>query len=347
MWGMKKQFFALIVVVAVLLWAMVVWNLPLTRRVTKRRLAGGRPRPAGTSPARPAPVPTPPPPQAPAGARKPPAGLAEDHNPPDDPAEASDPVSDAADAAPRAADAAAAAPPEPPADAPDTPGGPADAPDAPGGPTGGSAAAGAALGAQPPGAFGNADAERMAAVREAMAHSWGGYVKYAWGHDELKPVSRSYEDWQCSTVHGPCPSHSLGLTILDCMDTLWVMGLKEQWAQALGFVQSELSFRRGMKVSVFETTIRMLGGLLGAYDLSGERVLLDKAQELGDRLIRAFDNGVFPRVRRPRGRPSVPLQPPRCRATVSPALATETADWPPVHAVAATLETVLSFTGLY
>jgi mannosyl-oligosaccharide alpha-1,2-mannosidase len=37
-------------------------------------------------------------------------------------------------------------------------------------------------------------------------------------------------------------------------------------------------------VSLFETTIRVLGGLLSAYALTGDRLLLDKATDIGDRL---------------------------------------------------------------
>ena len=43
-------------------------------------------------------------------------------------------------------------------------------------------------------------------------------------------------------------------------------------------------------VNVFETTIRVLGGLLAAYHLSEEEGLLRKAEDLGRRLAKAFDS---------------------------------------------------------
>lgn len=50
----------------------------------------------------------------------------------------------------------------------------------------------------------------------AMKHAWKGYKTYAWGHDHLKPISRTRNDWL-----------RLGLTLIDALDTLWIMELKE------------------------------------------------------------------------------------------------------------------------
>ena len=64
--------------------------------------------------------------------------------------------------------------------------------------------------------FGGPANERQKAVRDAFLHAWRGYKKYAWGHDTLKPVSKSYSEWMES-----------GLTIVDSLDTMIIMGLKE------------------------------------------------------------------------------------------------------------------------
>lgn len=80
----------------------------------------------------------------------------------------------------------------------------------------------------------------------------------------------------------------LGLTILDSLDVLWMAGLKTEFAQGVEWVRSSLSFDKARSISFFETTIRCLGGLLAAYELSGEQVLLDKSRDLGDRLLKAF-----------------------------------------------------------
>ncbi|XP_075026248.1 endoplasmic reticulum mannosyl-oligosaccharide 1,2-alpha-mannosidase isoform X2 [Calonectris borealis] len=58
--------------------------------------------------------------------------------------------------------------------------------------------------------------ERQMAVIEAFRHAWKGYKDFAWGHDELKPLSKSYSEW-----------FGLGLTLIDALDTMWILGLKE------------------------------------------------------------------------------------------------------------------------
>ncbi|CAI5473852.1 unnamed protein product [Closterium sp. Yama58-4] len=120
---------------------------------------------------------------------------------------------------------------------------------------------------------------RRESIRQGMLHAWRGYKKYAWGSDELQPRSKT-------------PSNNfggMGATIVDSLDTLFLMGLKDEFRDAQKWVAESLNFNRHSSVSVFETTIRMLGGLLAAYDLSGEKVFLEKAKELGDRLLPAFN----------------------------------------------------------
>jgi hypothetical protein len=80
----------------------------------------------------------------------------------------------------------------------------------------------------------------------------------------------------------------MGVTLVDSLDTLWLMGLKAEFEQARDWVRDSLTFDNAGSVSVFETTIRELGGLLSAFDLSGDTVFLNKAKQLGDRLMPAF-----------------------------------------------------------
>jgi hypothetical protein len=118
-------------------------------------------------------------------------------------------------------------------------------------------------------------------VKAGMQRSWAAYKAYAWGMDELKPQSKSgSNNWG-----------GLGVTLVDSLDTLWVMGMKDEFDEAAVWVKNSLTFSRTGSVSVFETTIRELGGLIAAYDLSKNRVFLDKALDLGERLIKAFDGG--------------------------------------------------------
>lgn len=137
------------------------------------------------------------------------------------------------------------------------------------------------------------DADLMAEeVRREFVHCWRGYKKVAWGQDEVAPVSGGGRNWAF-----------IGITILDSVDTVWLMDLKKEFQEAMDFVR-KLNFQAMAPhyVSVFETVIRGLGGLLSAYSLSGEKVFLEKAEELGTRLMRAFST--------PNGlpRPSVDLQ---------------------------------------
>ena len=117
-------------------------------------------------------------------------------------------------------------------------------------------------------------------VRAAMKHAWSSYEAYAFGFDELKPLSKRGQN-----VWG-----GMGTTLVDSLDTLWLMGMKEEFWRARDWVRDSLSFDGIGLVSFFETTIRSLGGLLAAYDLSGDKVFLEKALDLGTRLSAAFDS---------------------------------------------------------
>lgn len=61
-------------------------------------------------------------------------------------------------------------------------------------------------------------------------------------------------------------------------DTLWLMGMKDEFWEARDWVRDELTFSHATDVSVFETTIRELGGLLSAYDLSGDDIFKKKVR---------------------------------------------------------------------
>uniref|UniRef100_A0A8C1NEL3 alpha-1,2-Mannosidase n=1 Tax=Cyprinus carpio TaxID=7962 RepID=A0A8C1NEL3_CYPCA len=119
--------------------------------------------------------------------------------------------------------------------------------------------------------------DRVEAVREAFRHAWKGYKAFAWGHDELKPISKTHGEW-----------FGLGLTLIDALDTMWILGLKDEFAEAKKWVETELSFSKNVDVNLFESTIRVLGGLLSTYHLTGDTLFLDKAKDIGSRLMPAF-----------------------------------------------------------
>ncbi|KAK3642088.1 hypothetical protein LTR56_010959 [Elasticomyces elasticus] len=135
-----------------------------------------------------------------------------------------------------------------------------------------------------PGTFGKADPERLSIIKAAALHAWTGYRDAAWGMDEVKPISGLYNN----------PFNGWGATLVDSLDTLWIMGLTSEFDEAVSFV-AEIDFTTSTRsdIPVFETTIRYLGGLIAAYDISGAkakyRILLDKSVELAEVLYSAFD----------------------------------------------------------
>jgi len=119
-------------------------------------------------------------------------------------------------------------------------------------------------------------------VRAEMAWAWDLYRLHAWGKDEIKPIS-------ATTSTFPIKGHHLGLSLIEALDTLWVMGLDSRFAEGVDWVKAEADFNVDGEVSVFETSIRLVGGLLSAHHACGDPVLLAKARDLADRLLPAFD----------------------------------------------------------
>jgi hypothetical protein len=120
-------------------------------------------------------------------------------------------------------------------------------------------------------------------VRDELRQAWRTYRRYAWGHDELHPLTSSYDEFFDD-------AHPVGLTIVEALDTLYLMELDHELAQGVGWVRDHLDFRAvGTEVQIFETNIRMVGGLLSGYLATGERVLLNKAHDIADILLPAFE----------------------------------------------------------
>lgn len=126
-----------------------------------------------------------------------------------------------------------------------------------------------------------ADEATAARVRAEFLHAWNGYKRYAWGHDALKPLSRSAHDWY---------GESLLMTPVDALDTMLLMGLDAEADEAIELITGTLSFDRDLDVKHFEIVIRLLGGLLSGYQLTGDERLLALADDLGQRLLPAFDS---------------------------------------------------------
>jgi len=118
-------------------------------------------------------------------------------------------------------------------------------------------------------------------VRKQTRAAWRSYVDKAFGHDQIKPVSGGFEEF---FVDG----HPMGLTVVEALDTLWLMELDAELEQGLAWVRANLNFAVDAPFQAFETNIRMLGGLLSAYHCTREARLLELAADLGDRLLPAF-----------------------------------------------------------
>ncbi|KAL8856996.1 MAG: hypothetical protein Q9178_006401 [Gyalolechia marmorata] len=140
--------------------------------------------------------------------------------------------------------------------------------------------------------------ERREKVKDAFTLSWAGYEKYAWGQDQYHPTSKK------GTQMTP---NGMGWIIVDALDTLMIMNLTTQLKHAREWITTSLNYDQDQEVNTFETTIRMLGGLLSAHYLStefpdmapladddqgapGEDLYLEKATDLADRLLGAFDS---------------------------------------------------------
>lgn len=118
-------------------------------------------------------------------------------------------------------------------------------------------------------------------VKAQMAWAWDQYRTHAWGKDEIRPVTGTASSFPLKTRH-------LGLSLVEALDTLWVMGLDSRFQDGVDWVKASFDADVDGEVSVFETSIRLVGGLLSAHHACGDPVLLAKARDLADRLLPAF-----------------------------------------------------------
>src|SRR5437870_12599924 len=119
------------------------------------------------------------------------------------------------------------------------------------------------------------DAQQLAArVRSEFLYAWNNYERYAWGHDALRPLSKTAHDWY---------GQSLLMTPVEALDTFVLMHLDGEAGKARSLIVSDLSFDRDIYVMNFEITIRLLGCLLSSYQLTVDKRLLSLAEDLGNR----------------------------------------------------------------
>ena len=169
----------------------------------------------------------------------------------------------------------------------------------------------------------SAQPERQARVKRALQHAWAAYVRHAWGQDEVDPVRQI-----------GVKSFGMATTLIDSLDTLCapslsphfpqcsprrachsgrtatlraccshLVGLDTEFRQGVSWVAESLHFGDQEDINVFEVTIRVLGGLLSAYELSAEPVLLEREEQLANQAPAA---------------PALPLRLPPCRPAALP-----------------------------
>eukprot|EP00742_Colponemidia_sp_Colp-10_P011238 GILJ01012461.1.p1 GENE.GILJ01012461.1~~GILJ01012461.1.p1 ORF type:complete len:618 (-),score=50.36 GILJ01012461.1:233-2086(-) len=120
--------------------------------------------------------------------------------------------------------------------------------------------------------------QRKEAVRGAIKHAWLAYQKYAFGHDTLQPLTKSYSD-----------SMHLAETLVSSLDTLKLSGLEEEYKMARAWVQTNFSLRQDVVVSTFRLCTKILGGFLGAYDVTADYLYLQRSLEVASILTQALD----------------------------------------------------------
>jgi mannosyl-oligosaccharide alpha-1,2-mannosidase len=127
------------------------------------------------------------------------------------------------------------------------------------------------------------DWQKLAAeVKAEMAWAWAEYRKIAWGQDEVRPVSGTGKSFLI-------PGQTVGLSIVEALDTLWLMGLDAEFEDGVRWIKTSLRFDLDGDAQIFEATIRLVGGLLSGHLASGDARLLELAHDLATRMMPAFD----------------------------------------------------------
>ena len=118
-------------------------------------------------------------------------------------------------------------------------------------------------------------------IVKTMHRAWSAYTKYALGFDTLQPL----------TGTGINDFGNMATTAVDSLDTLWLLDMKKEFSEASSLIQESIYKET---VNVFETTIRILGGLLSAHLITNDSLFLKHAKDLGEKLIYAFSKQHVP-----------------------------------------------------
>ncbi|XP_050308914.1 ER degradation-enhancing alpha-mannosidase-like protein 3 [Anthonomus grandis grandis] len=140
-------------------------------------------------------------------------------------------------------------------------------------------------------------------ARDMFYHAYNAYMENAYPADELMPLSCKGRYRGLTPNRGDIDDAlgNFSLTLIDSLDTLVVLGDMEEFENAVKLVLKDVNFDNDVVVSVFETNIRVVGGLISAHilaDLLQQRdglmpwykgELLNMAKDVGYRLLPAFN----------------------------------------------------------
>lgn len=126
--------------------------------------------------------------------------------------------------------------------------------------------------------------EKRNKIKEMMKHAWDNYVQYAWGQNELRPLSKRGHS---AGIFGKT---AMGATIVDGLNTLYIMELMDDYQKGRDWIAENLNLDQGnSEISVFETNIRFIGGLLSCYAMTGDVMYKEKADHVAQKLLPAFN----------------------------------------------------------
>ncbi|XP_025015053.1 alpha-mannosidase I MNS5 isoform X2 [Ricinus communis] len=141
-------------------------------------------------------------------------------------------------------------------------------------------------------------------VRKMFYHAYENYMTYAFPHDELKPLSKSFTDslselGNLKLEHLPQHYNGSALTLIESLSSLIILGNYTEFERAVLWLSENLTFDVDARVNLFECNIRVLGGLVSAHLLANDfsnrlaqgsykNQLLVLAEDLGQRFLPAF-----------------------------------------------------------
>ena len=125
------------------------------------------------------------------------------------------------------------------------------------------------------------DESKMNFIKGMILHAYNGYKEYAWGSDEVNPISETAYNWYSNAT--------FLMTPVDMLDTLYIIGAKKEFEEAKKLILTNMTFNQPVTINAFDINIRIIGGLLSAYELSGDIHLFNKARELADKMMVIFD----------------------------------------------------------